>query len=63
MGKKHNTKAEREELSKKYLSGKQTRKAFCTEHNISTKSLSRWLAKGSEKKATKFVAKLPVTLP
>lgn len=53
---KHNyTQKEREELCKEYESGNQSRKSFCREHDISTKSLSRWL-NASKAKAEKFVA-------
>lgn len=45
MKKTFHDKDQQVELCKKYLSGKQTRKEFCVAHEISAKSLSRWLNK------------------
>ncbi len=56
MTKNYYMEAEREALCKEYLSGKQTRKGFCAENNISTKSLSRWLSRAALKaKGSKFI--------
>lgn len=52
MAKKY-SEAERELLCKKYQTGKRSRKEFCEAHDISTKSLSRWLLKTQRQK---FVA-------
>lgn len=49
------TKAQRQQLCDKYLSGKQNRKEFCEKHDVSTKSLSRWLLKkASQPQEVKF---------
>ena len=43
------TESQRQQLCEEYLSGKQSRKGFCKKHDISPKSLSRWLLKKEQK--------------
>lgn len=45
MTQRHHDKKQQELLCKKYLSGKLGRRAFCEAHDISAKTLSRWLSK------------------
>lgn len=55
MSKHYYPEAEREALCKEYLASKQTRKEFCAAHDISTKSLSRWLSNVSKAQEPRFV--------
>lgn len=54
MNKIYHNEAEQGELCRKYLSGKQSRKEFCAAHEISPKTLSRWLSKNKSGGVVQF---------
>lgn len=51
MSKRYHTKTKRKQLCERYLESGQTQKQFSAEQGISSKTLSRWLNAGENKKA------------